>query len=193
MNGRFFHKRAYYLAVIARHIVDSASSSKKDRLNVDVCYESTNGDPRHTTLILRPRAGKFLPFQLLTRTSFLLTGILRVALSGSGCRWLSDRLHVFECPSPTLPLPPRDEPHVGHPLPSCTNPKQPPHHPEPKFHPSRRRHCTSPPSHTALQLCPSTVIHPQRTPPQEPRTDKRGVWVYGRDRAPEGVGEPERV
>jgi len=49
MNYRFFHKRAFYLAVIAKHVTDPQS-----RLNVDACYESKRGDPRMTTLILRP-------------------------------------------------------------------------------------------------------------------------------------------
>ncbi|KAI9438492.1 Nrap protein [Lactarius indigo] len=49
MNYRFFHKRAFYLAVIAKHVSDP-----KSHLNVDVCYESKRGDPRLTTLILRP-------------------------------------------------------------------------------------------------------------------------------------------
>ncbi|KAI0067104.1 Nrap protein [Artomyces pyxidatus] len=50
MSGRFFHKRAFYLATIAKHITDS-----KGGLNVDAFYESRNGDPRLTTLVLRPR------------------------------------------------------------------------------------------------------------------------------------------
>ncbi|TFY65726.1 hypothetical protein EVG20_g5372 [Dentipellis fragilis] len=49
LNGRFFHKRAFYIAAIARHI---ASSSK---LNVELSYESANGDPRLTNLVLRPK------------------------------------------------------------------------------------------------------------------------------------------
>ncbi|TFY82387.1 hypothetical protein EWM64_g1615, partial [Hericium alpestre] len=49
MNGRFFHKRAFYLAVLARHL------SSQSTLNVDLLYESKNGDPRATTLVLRPR------------------------------------------------------------------------------------------------------------------------------------------
>ncbi|KAH9173856.1 Nrap protein [Lactarius sanguifluus] len=48
MNYRFFHKRAFYLAVIAKHV-----SGPKSHLNVDVCYESKRGDTRLTTLILR--------------------------------------------------------------------------------------------------------------------------------------------
>ena len=52
MNYRFFHKRAFYLAVIAKHVTDPQS-----RLNVDACYESKRGDPRLTTLILRPDHG----------------------------------------------------------------------------------------------------------------------------------------
>ncbi|KAI9456746.1 Nrap protein [Russula earlei] len=49
MNSRFFHKRAFYLAIIAKHISDPTSE-----LGVDVYYESKGGDPRLTTLILRP-------------------------------------------------------------------------------------------------------------------------------------------
>ncbi|KAH9061207.1 Nrap protein [Lactarius vividus] len=49
MNHRFFHKRAFYLAVIAKHVSDP-----KGHLNVDVSYESKRGDTRLTTLILRP-------------------------------------------------------------------------------------------------------------------------------------------
>lgn len=52
MNYRFFHKRAFYLAVIAMHVTDPQS-----HLNVDACYESKRGDPRLTMLILRPKHG----------------------------------------------------------------------------------------------------------------------------------------
>ncbi|KZT64811.1 Nrap protein [Daedalea quercina L-15889] len=48
LQSRYFQKRAYYLAVIA-----AAVSEKKSGLNTEVLYESTNGDPRMTTLILR--------------------------------------------------------------------------------------------------------------------------------------------
>ncbi|KAI0317967.1 Nrap protein [Amylostereum chailletii] len=50
MNGRFFHKRAFYLAVIARHVQNGHNG-----LDVDALYESRGGDPRLTTLILRPK------------------------------------------------------------------------------------------------------------------------------------------
>ncbi|KAH9912225.1 Nrap protein [Fomitopsis serialis] len=50
LHSRFFQKRAYYLAVIA-----AAVSDKKSGLNVEVFYDSTNGDPRLTTLVLRPK------------------------------------------------------------------------------------------------------------------------------------------
>ncbi|KAI0292587.1 Nrap protein [Russula brevipes] len=50
MNSRFFHKRAFYLAVIAKCVCDPASG-----LSVDAFYESKGGDPRLTTLILRPK------------------------------------------------------------------------------------------------------------------------------------------
>ena len=52
MNSRIFHKRAFYLAVIANHVSDPSNG-----LDVDVYYESKRGDPRLTTLILRPRHG----------------------------------------------------------------------------------------------------------------------------------------
>jgi U3 small nucleolar RNA-associated protein 22 len=52
MNSRFFHKRAFYLAVIAKYVSDPSS-----KLNVDAFYESKNGDPRLTMLILRPKHG----------------------------------------------------------------------------------------------------------------------------------------
>ncbi|KAH9829045.1 Nrap protein [Rhodofomes roseus] len=51
LHSRFFQKRAFYLAVIA-----AAVSGKKSGLNIEVLYESTNGDPRLTTLVLRPKA-----------------------------------------------------------------------------------------------------------------------------------------
>ncbi|KAJ4474074.1 Nrap protein [Lentinula edodes] len=51
LNGRFFHKKAFYLATIA-----AAIASPKSGLNVDVSYISTNGDPRLTKLVLEPRA-----------------------------------------------------------------------------------------------------------------------------------------
>ncbi|KAJ7352492.1 Nrap protein [Mycena albidolilacea] len=49
MNGRFFHKRAFYLATLAAAIQDSKS------LNVDVAYDSAFNDPRLTKLVLEPR------------------------------------------------------------------------------------------------------------------------------------------
>ena len=52
LHSRFFHKRAYYIAVLV-----AAISTKKSGLDVDVLYESTNGDPRTTALILRSRQG----------------------------------------------------------------------------------------------------------------------------------------
>lgn len=52
LHSRFFQKRAYYISVIA-----AAISRKKSGLDVDVSYESSNGDPRTTTLILRPKQG----------------------------------------------------------------------------------------------------------------------------------------
>ncbi|KAJ4474430.1 Nrap protein [Lentinula aciculospora] len=51
LNGRFFHKKAFYLATIA-----AAISNPKSGFNVDVSYISTNDDPRLTKLVLKPRA-----------------------------------------------------------------------------------------------------------------------------------------
>ncbi|KXN85109.1 U3 small nucleolar RNA-associated protein 22 [Leucoagaricus sp. SymC.cos] len=50
LNGRFFQKRAFYLASIA-----AAIKSSKKKMNVDVFYESPSGDPRLTHLVLLPR------------------------------------------------------------------------------------------------------------------------------------------
>ena len=51
LNGRFFHKRAFYIATIAAAI-------KKDKsLNVDVSYHSPNDDPRLTSVVLTHRNG----------------------------------------------------------------------------------------------------------------------------------------
>jgi U3 small nucleolar RNA-associated protein 22 len=52
MNGRFFHKRAFYLAVIANRVSDPSS-----KLNMDAFYESKRGDPRLTMLILQFKHG----------------------------------------------------------------------------------------------------------------------------------------
>jgi U3 small nucleolar RNA-associated protein 22 len=54
LNGRFFHKRAFFLASIA-----AATQRKKSGLDVDVLYESRSDDPRLTTLIIRPCKGSF--------------------------------------------------------------------------------------------------------------------------------------
>ncbi|KAL1749256.1 Nrap protein [Schizophyllum fasciatum] len=49
LNGRFFHKRAFYVATIAAAI-------KQDKtLNVDVSYHSLNDDPRLTSVVLTHR------------------------------------------------------------------------------------------------------------------------------------------
>ncbi|KAI0711085.1 Nrap protein [Fomitopsis betulina] len=50
LHSRFFHKRAYYIAVLV-----AAISTKTSGLDVDVLYESTNGDPRTTAVILRSK------------------------------------------------------------------------------------------------------------------------------------------
>ncbi|KAH9949745.1 Nrap protein [Amylocystis lapponica] len=60
LHGRFFHKRAYFLAVIAASI-----RHKKSGLNVDVSYQSASGDPRLTILVLQPRKGNATDFTKL--------------------------------------------------------------------------------------------------------------------------------
>ncbi|KAF8965448.1 Nrap protein [Flammula alnicola] len=50
LNGRFFHKRSFYLATIA-----AALQKSKAGLDVDVTYESLQGDPRLTKLVLKPK------------------------------------------------------------------------------------------------------------------------------------------
>jgi U3 small nucleolar RNA-associated protein 22 len=60
MNTRFFHKRAFYLAVIAKYL-----SGPKSELSVDTYYDSKRGDPRMTTLILRPNHGTFFQPQIV--------------------------------------------------------------------------------------------------------------------------------
>lgn len=52
LNGRFFHKRAFYLATLA-----AAIQSPKSGLDVEVTYESASNDPRLTKLVLEPRKG----------------------------------------------------------------------------------------------------------------------------------------
>jgi U3 small nucleolar RNA-associated protein 22 len=47
LNGRFFHKRAFYLSVIAAHI--------KKHLPVDVFHDSTNSDPRLSSLLIQSK------------------------------------------------------------------------------------------------------------------------------------------
>ena len=59
LNGRFFNKRAFYLATIVDAIVSS-----KDQLNVEVSYFSTSNDPRLTALVISPIQSKIL-FPLL--------------------------------------------------------------------------------------------------------------------------------
>ncbi|KAF7308582.1 Mannose-6-phosphate isomerase [Mycena chlorophos] len=49
LNGRFFHKRAYYLAHLAHEIQHSKT------LHVDVVYECAFNNPRLTKLVLQPR------------------------------------------------------------------------------------------------------------------------------------------
>ena len=70
MNSRFFHKRAFYLAVIAKHVSDPPNV-----LDVDVYYESKRGDPRLTTLILRPRRGTSTLYQIV---SLIMLTVLQI-------------------------------------------------------------------------------------------------------------------
>ncbi|KAF8443704.1 Nrap protein [Boletus edulis BED1] len=49
LDARYFHKRAYYLAVVAQSISTS--------FEVDVFYGATLNDPRQTFIVLRPRKG----------------------------------------------------------------------------------------------------------------------------------------
>ncbi|KAF9270066.1 Nrap protein [Marasmius fiardii PR-910] len=62
LNGRFFHKRSFYLAVIAAAIIADENISKK----VSASYSSPGDDPRLTRLLLEPRAdGSALDFSKL--------------------------------------------------------------------------------------------------------------------------------
>ncbi|KAF8154805.1 Nrap protein [Crassisporium funariophilum] len=50
LNGRFFHKRSFYLATIV-----AALQNPKSGLDMDVAYESLQGDPRLTKIVLTPK------------------------------------------------------------------------------------------------------------------------------------------
>jgi U3 small nucleolar RNA-associated protein 22 len=63
MNSRLFHKRAFYLAVIANYVSDPSNG-----LDVGVYYESKKGDPRLTTLILQPRHGTSSFYRIFSLT-----------------------------------------------------------------------------------------------------------------------------
>jgi U3 small nucleolar RNA-associated protein 22 len=52
LNGRFFHKKAFYLATIAAAVI-----SPKSGLKMDAFYDSAQDDPRLTVLVLRPQNG----------------------------------------------------------------------------------------------------------------------------------------
>ncbi|KAL0952389.1 hypothetical protein HGRIS_006665 [Hohenbuehelia grisea] len=52
LNGRFFHKRAFYLASLAAQL-----TAKKGGLKVTVSYDSQSNDPRLTKLVLNPPQG----------------------------------------------------------------------------------------------------------------------------------------
>ena len=60
LNGRYFQKRAFYLASIA-----AAVGMKRGGLDVDTFYESVGNDSRLTTLVLRPRKDSASDFSKL--------------------------------------------------------------------------------------------------------------------------------
>ena len=53
LDSRFFHKRSYYLAVIASSLVSSD-------LGLDVQYDLPDQEPRRSALVVRPRKGTCL-------------------------------------------------------------------------------------------------------------------------------------
>ncbi|PWN52033.1 Nrap protein [Violaceomyces palustris] len=50
MNFRYFHKRAFYLAVLA----DAITNSKQPKLGVQTSFQLMEGDPRRPILVLKP-------------------------------------------------------------------------------------------------------------------------------------------
>lgn len=58
LDARYFHKRSYYLAVVAQSISTS--------FQVDVFYGAPMSDPRRTVLVLRPRKGEHFMVQCFT-------------------------------------------------------------------------------------------------------------------------------
>ncbi|THU79980.1 Nrap protein [Dendrothele bispora CBS 962.96] len=69
LNGRFFHKRAYYLATIAAAIINPKTGLK----NVEVSYISRSDDPRLTKLVLEPRPdGSASDFTKLNARVFII-------------------------------------------------------------------------------------------------------------------------
>ncbi|KAF9022542.1 Nrap protein [Hymenopellis radicata] len=56
LNGRFFHKRAFYLAKLAAAICD-----KKSGLDADCAYQSHADNPRLTRLVVQPRQSTSKP------------------------------------------------------------------------------------------------------------------------------------
>lgn len=60
LNGRFFHKRAFYLSVIAAHI--------KEHLPVDVFYDSTNSGPRLPSLLIQSKEGSSCSYTFTENT-----------------------------------------------------------------------------------------------------------------------------
>lgn len=59
LNARYFHKRAFYLAVLAESICDAADreSAHGQKIDVDVRYMDLDGDRRRTCIVLNPRKG----------------------------------------------------------------------------------------------------------------------------------------
>lgn len=94
LHSRFFHKRAYYLSVIA------ATISDKSGMNVEVFFESPTGDPRLTTLILRPRNGKRSMSAFLCATTQIHQGDSETDFSG-----LNAEIRIIPVLSPSSPIP----------------------------------------------------------------------------------------
>ncbi|KAF9447462.1 pre-rRNA processing protein Utp22 [Macrolepiota fuliginosa MF-IS2] len=106
LNGRFFQKRAFYLAAIASAI----KSSKK--MKVDVFYDSPTGDPRWTNLILVPKNdeslldftklnAKVVIIPTLSKTSPI--PISRLSPSHSNLRLATSSNHQDAIPTPPQP------------------------------------------------------------------------------------------
>ncbi|KAF8320436.1 Nrap protein [Clavulina sp. PMI_390] len=55
LDNRFFHKRAYFLAVVASSLMRSANT-----LGIEVEYEVPDGNPRQSAILVTPVKGKFV-------------------------------------------------------------------------------------------------------------------------------------